>query len=137
MPYLLAANPVNYGKPVKLNCAEALAGALLLAGFTDEAEEVMDVFKWGPAFFSINEFYLNKYMECKTSGEMMIAQEQLIKEAEQMREENRNRQVDLPSSSSSDEEEEKDEEDRESEEEKAGIEEKMDKMDINKEESKS
>ena len=35
LPLCMAANPVNYGKEIKLNCAEALAGALWLAGFTD------------------------------------------------------------------------------------------------------
>ena len=41
---------------------------------------------------------------------MMIAQEFLIKEAEQMREENRNRQIDLPPSSSDEEDDDEEEE---------------------------
>ena len=61
LPLLLAANPVNYGKEIKLNCAEALAGALFLGGFQEEAEEILDCFKWGPAFFSINEMHFDKY----------------------------------------------------------------------------
>ena len=42
LPLCKAANPVNYGKDVKLNCAEALAGALWLAGFKEQAEIIMD-----------------------------------------------------------------------------------------------
>jgi pre-rRNA-processing protein TSR3 len=70
---MLAANPVNYGKEIKLTCAEALAGALYLSGFKEEAEQVMDCFKWGGAFFAINEIYLEKYVECQTSDEMFQA----------------------------------------------------------------
>ena len=32
LPTLLASNPVNFGKPIKLNCAEALSACLELAG---------------------------------------------------------------------------------------------------------
>ena len=103
LPYCLASNPVNYGKEIKLNCAEALAGALLLSGYIEESERIMDVFKWGPAFFSVNELYFDRYLQCKTSEDMEAAQKEMIETVKVLKEENRNREIELPPSSSEDE----------------------------------
>jgi pre-rRNA-processing protein TSR3 len=64
---MVAANPVNYGKVFKLSCAEALAGALKVLGYDDQAEYVMSKFKWGNNFFVINKEAFDMYHGCKTS----------------------------------------------------------------------
>ena len=44
LPFLVAANEVNYGKPLYLNTAEALAAALRIAGLTRDAELLLAPF---------------------------------------------------------------------------------------------
>ena len=54
LPLVTPANPVNSGKVGKLTTAEAIASALLICGQSEQAQKIMSVFKWGPAFLKLN-----------------------------------------------------------------------------------
>ncbi|KAG7136020.1 Ribosome biogenesis protein TSR3 like [Verticillium longisporum] len=65
LPYLVAANTVNYGKPWRLNCAEALAAAFYICGKPDWAEQVLAPFSYGASFLEINGSLLKRYAACE------------------------------------------------------------------------
>jgi len=74
LPFLVAANPVNYGKPLKLSCVEAIAATMMLTGFPREAAAILGKFKWGQTFLKLNEELFRRYGECNTPGEVVAAQ---------------------------------------------------------------
>ena len=78
LPYLVAANPVNYGVPTKLSTVEALASALYIAGHRDEAKRLLSIFKWGPNFIELNHELLESYAHARDSAEVVELQEQFI-----------------------------------------------------------
>lgn len=65
LPYLVAANSVNYGKPWRLNCVEALAAAFAICGHHDWAAQVLAPFSYGSAFLEINASLLKRYAACE------------------------------------------------------------------------
>ncbi len=74
LPYLLAANSVNYGKPCMLSTAEALAASLYIVGYKEEAMDLLNGFKWGEGFFTLNYELLEAYSKAKNSLEVVKIQ---------------------------------------------------------------
>jgi len=83
LPYLIATNPTNYGKPWRLNCAEALAAAFYLTGHDDWAERLLAPFGWGSSFYSVNRHLLERYRACEDAAEVVKVQEQVLAELEE------------------------------------------------------
>jgi pre-rRNA-processing protein TSR3 len=78
LPYLVAANPVNYGKVGKLCSAEAAASALFILGFEEAAMKLLSLFKWGPNFLELNKEPLKDYQNATTSSEVVRIQLQYM-----------------------------------------------------------
>lgn len=78
LPYLLAANPVNWGKPMKLSSAEALAAAVYILGDKAQAETILNKFKWGPNFLVLNKEPLERYAAAGTSAEVVSIMKEYI-----------------------------------------------------------
>ncbi|KAF3216250.1 ribosome bioproteinsis protein tsr3 [Orbilia oligospora] len=126
LPYLVAANPVNYGRPWKLNCAEALAACFYITGHPDWAEDIMLPFSWGHAFIEINEDLLEKYAGCEDAEGVKAAETEWLSQLEESYKNrkggdtegadhdvwatgNQNRRYSLPPSESEEDDEEEDE----------------------------
>ena len=74
LPLLLAANPVNWGKPSRLTTAEACSAVLYLLGRQDQARQILGAFRWGERFFELNQEPLDAYALAKSSEELVNLQ---------------------------------------------------------------
>ncbi|KAF7597495.1 ribosome biogenesis protein tsr3 [Aspergillus hancockii] len=131
LPYLVAANTVNYGRPWRLNCAEALAACFCICGHEDWAREILKHFSYGEAFLDINSKLLKRYAACATEEDIKRTEEEWLakieKEYEDSRAEgsgdiwavgNTNRRVEASDSEEDSDKEDDDEEENNEEEEK-------------------
>ncbi|XP_077257882.1 18S rRNA aminocarboxypropyltransferase-like isoform X1 [Temnothorax americanus] len=81
LPFLVAANPANFGKPCELSCVEAIVATLIITGFPDEAKLYLEKFRWGDSFLELNGELLEKYARCASPEEVIAVQEKFINDA--------------------------------------------------------
>ena len=78
LPFLVAANPVNYGRPFRLTTAEALAAGLSILGDPEGAAHLLEPFRWGETFLTLNEEPLRRYADCTDSSEVIAVQDDYL-----------------------------------------------------------
>jgi pre-rRNA-processing protein TSR3 len=93
LPYLIAANPTNYGRPWRLNCVEALAACFAICGHLEWAEEILSTFSYGQSFLDINEEVLAKYAACEDEAAVKKAEEEWLAKIENEWREDREKRV--------------------------------------------
>ena len=82
LPFLVAANTVNYGRPSKLSCAEAAAATLYICGKVEAAIAIMREFGWGMEFIRLNKELLELYRTAKDADDVVARQNEWLKKAE-------------------------------------------------------
>jgi len=78
LPFLVATNPINYGKPFKLTTLEAIAAALYIFDNLELAEKILKLYKWGSNFLILNKEPLEDYRKAKDSKEIIKIMKQYI-----------------------------------------------------------
>jgi len=81
LPYLVAANPVNYGRPFRLTTVEALAAGAHILGAGEAAERLLGKFSWGETFLELNAEPLRRYAACAGSAAVVEVQEEYLRRA--------------------------------------------------------
>ena len=78
LPYLLASNPINWGRPMELNSAEAVMASLIILGEKEQANQFLERFNWAPEFLRLNGELLEAYASAKDSTDVVRIQNEYI-----------------------------------------------------------
>jgi pre-rRNA-processing protein TSR3 len=79
LPYLLASNPINWGRPMELNSAEAVMASLIIMGEKEQADEFPERFNWGREFIRLNGNLLEDYSKAKDSTAVVSVQNEYLR----------------------------------------------------------
>ena len=69
LPYLLASNPINWGRPMELNSAEAVLAALVILGEEEQASSFMGRFNWLPSSCGLTAIFSRTTPRLRTARE--------------------------------------------------------------------
>ena len=64
---------------MKLSCIEALGATLYIVGLFEEALLLLQSYDWGLEFIKINQDLLDLYTSCETGVEVVLAQNQWLR----------------------------------------------------------
>jgi pre-rRNA-processing protein TSR3 len=78
LPYLIASNPTNWGRPMELNSAEAALASLMILGEDQQAKDLAERFNWGSEFIRINGEMLSDYASAADSTEVVRIQNEYL-----------------------------------------------------------
>ena len=78
LPYLLASNPINWGRPMELNSAEAVMASLIILGEKEQADQFLERFNWAPEFIRLNGELLEAYASAKDSTDVVRIQNEYV-----------------------------------------------------------
>ncbi|MCH7661180.1 MAG: DUF367 family protein [Euryarchaeota archaeon] len=78
LPFLVAGNPVNFGRPFELTTVEALAAGLVILGEREHATELLGKFRWGHTFLELNDEPLKRYATCTDSADVVAVQDEYL-----------------------------------------------------------
>jgi pre-rRNA-processing protein TSR3 len=78
LPFMLAANPLHYGRAMELTTMEAFAAALWILGEPAQARRLLGSYTWGEQFLVLNAEPLKAYAACRTSGEVVARQAEFL-----------------------------------------------------------
>ena len=78
LPYLVAGNPINFGRPFALTTVEALAAAVYILGAPERAAALLAPFSWGHTFLELNEEPLRRYAGATDAAAVIAIQQEYL-----------------------------------------------------------